>query len=459
MEQRKNRIWGVIRDDLYHDYEAELNGWQDDINKKIISTLRNDEVFSDVNGTHILLCPYCEKPVRVIYQKSVKYPYICHRFDHDAGRCISEDKDKEAESQLIIRARKYEGREIGYLHKQVVSRIVDIIKSCDSYELIRSSETKRVYHIDGQGSYRIPDIYFSHGDLKIAIEVQNSPEWVKVIAERSRFYFENGIYLIWIFTKNSLINNSVSSLDISSHQSFNTFVFDDDCYSKSRDVKKLILLCKYDNYSCYYDERRFKRERLKTQAYVELEELNYKTEKMPYYSDHDDIYLKTEKECDLKNKINEKLVDGIPFGVNENYYWYMLESAYFAKFRTFPAERNIIGRLNHIADCYVAAIFLYGAFKLFGFDYAFSFDKNKTLHGKLKKAQDFWKHLKNDAPEAQEMFNKNHRVSSSTIKEWKSTLTSENNDFGFLFPELNELTSQALRAIALIEKNILHQDC
>ena len=460
MEQRKNKIWGVIKDGIYYDYKEELNNWGNDVNIKTISTLRNIEVDEDLNGTHVLFCPYCEKPVRIIYRESLKYPYIKHRFDSDANQCISEDKSKENERQLIIRARKYEGREIGYLHKQVVSQIASIIKSCDNYELIRSSETKRVYHIDGQGSYRIPDIYFSYGDLKIAIEVQNSPEWVKVIAERGKFYSENGIYLIWIFTKNSLINNSASSMDISSRQSFNVFVFDDECCRESIENKDLVFLCKYDNYKCCSDGKTFKRKRYNAQDFIGLYDLIYIEGRMPYYFDHDASLSSVSNDCFVRNGVNERILNRSPRVGSENYYWYMIDSGYFARFKVFSDEKaDVVSRLHLIASCYIAVIFLYGALSMEGNrEYALALSKKGVLSKKFNEAKEFWSLLSKGDAKAKDMFNGNSRTTPVTIREWKETLTSSENDFAKFFPKFDNLRIKALKVIDAIERNILSQD-
>jgi competence CoiA-like predicted nuclease len=453
---RSNKIWEVIRDGEFIDCEYHLNNWHSERSKRFLASLRNDEVDADLVGKSLLLCPACEKPVKLRYQSQERHPYFKHHFEDDAKTCLLYDGKSENLGKEVIRARKYEGRKTGKLHTDAVFNMAQIIELMDDAELLREPDKRRIKHRNGSGQYRVPDLHFRYQDKEIVIEVQNSPEWVRVIAERHKFYLDNGIYLIWVFTTSKLIEDSVTSLDIASRQSFNTFIFDRACNELSLREADLRLECSYDMACATLVDGKYRTIISKQSQHVSLGELQYLDGSMPFFQDLETSKKTSQFTCDTRNGIQKEL--NLPQGHklhDDFYYTYMLESAFFAKFGEFPeaVKQNVISRLNHLAHCYISAMYLYGALQRSGnLPYAYSFDRKGNLKKKFEDAMHFWKVLQESPNKAHEMFDSNQRISEMTVRGWRKTVDSEDNQYCMLFPDLASLNDKGKRLLSAIEE-------
>lgn len=453
-QKRLNKIFHVIRDGQYLDCEHALMTWRDDTSKKFLTKIRGETADADLNGRpEFLTCPYCEAPIRLRYQRSGGYPYFYHLHKSDAQNCIFEDKDKEYLRQEIVRARKYEGRLTGYLHTQTVARILALLEM-DHECTVLGKPGRRLYHNDGSKQYRIPDIYFSLKGREIVIEVQNSPEWYMVIAERSRFYKENGIALIWVFTTNHLIKNTITSQDIAYRQQYNLFVFDKGCYEREVIDGRLILKCDYEEAVPRRVDGRYCPYTITKTAMINLSALTYPGDDAPFYVSYEKSLTEVRAYCDRRNEIEHEYTVTTPT-MDRNYYHYILDAGYFATYGEFPPDIgvNTISRLNHLAHCYIACLYLYRALGPSQRSNVISaVDKKGTLDSKFGNAEKFWDALVHDLPLARAMFEKNQRMTVLTVRGWRKTIESPENRFNTLFPPLADLNQRALRLIDYIER-------
>lgn len=444
----------VIRNGHHLDCEHELTTWRDDASKKFLTQIRAETADADIDGRpDFLACPYCEAPIRLKYQRSGGYPYFYHLHKSDAQNCIFEDKDKEYLRQEIVRARKYEGQRTGYLHIQTVARILELLdKDNDCIVLGRPGD--RLYHKDGSKQYRIPDIYFSFKGREIVIEVQNSPEWYMVIAERNQFYKGNGIALIWVFTTNHLITNTITSQDIAYRQQYNLFVFDKECYERGVTDGRLILKCDYEEAVPRRVDGRYCPYTITKTATINLSALTYPGDDAPFYVSYEKSLTDVLAYCDRRNEIEHEYTVATPT-MDRDYYHYILDAGYFAAYGEFPPHIrvNTISRLNHLAHCYIACLYLYRALEHSQrLSEAGAVDKKGTLASKFHNAKDFWRFVVHDPASARAMFERNQRMTMLTVRGWRKTIESPENRFNTLFPPLADLNQRALRLIDYIER-------
>ena len=109
-----------------------------------------------------------------------------------------------------------------------------------------------------------------------------------------------------------------------------------------------------------------------------------------------------------------------------------------------------------IADCFVAAAFLYRFLSTKGLvDHLYSLDSKGNIERKVKKAIKFWSAVnKRDVVTAIELMESNQRTSKSTLKFWKKTLISQRSYIAKLSESGEDTNSKMLELIQNFEDHV-----
>lgn len=170
----------------------------------------------------IYLCAECFVPVSLLMHPSSRRFYFKHTMED--GRCSAVTRGLL--NQTEINARKYNGAKESYLHREMKEWLVRALGVDGRFSQI-AVEQRWNGAIDGK--WRKPDVQATYelesGErIHIAFEIQLSTTFLDVIAERRRFYLENGGLLIWVFSEFNETGRRLTQDDVFYNNNRNAFV-------------------------------------------------------------------------------------------------------------------------------------------------------------------------------------------------------------------------------------------
>ena len=163
------------------------------------------------------LCPECFVPLSLICRKEARRYFFRHLIED--GRCSALTRGEL--SQADINRRKYNGAKESFLHREMKQWIVDSLQASGQFKSI-TQEKRWAGPITG--AWRKPDVSAIYGNLRIAFEVQLSTTFLNVIAERWRFYLNEGGLLFWIFARFDDDGRRLTQDDVFFNNNHNAFI-------------------------------------------------------------------------------------------------------------------------------------------------------------------------------------------------------------------------------------------
>lgn len=143
---------------------------------------------------------------------------------------------------------KYNGAKESQLHITLKNEIADLLSQNNEVSnLVVEGVLKDKRNLK---KWRKPDIKFTYKDREIALELQLSTTWLSVITQRHDFYRSQGIYVMWVFHKFNIDDDSRSLTydDAIFSNNQNAFVFDYLAREVSKEANHLIFNCFYRFY-------------------------------------------------------------------------------------------------------------------------------------------------------------------------------------------------------------------
>src|SRR5690606_27268865 len=266
-------------------------------------------------GSLEYVCIYCKQPVKLIGRRLLghraKTLYFSHLYNSDD--CIIKTTSRLTTEQ--IRCIKYNGEKESKLHENLKLKIAHFLMQDSSVDNVVIEKIYKDKRISDQ--WKKPDVMARFEHKTIAFELQLSTTFLSVIVSRSIFYQAHGVFLIWIFPHFSL-NSDIQKFtqkDVYYNNSFNVYVFDHDCESRSETKGKLILKCFYKEFSIIGEE-------IKSDwlfDYISLDKLTFvKISSKVFYKNADEQKkgLKKELERRKQNIIEKRFEDRIEKAVN-----------------------------------------------------------------------------------------------------------------------------------------------
>jgi len=195
--------------------------------------LRNEPVYA---------CSECGVPVSLLMHPESGRFYFKHALED--GRCSAITRGEL--SRREIDARKYNLTKESARHIKMKELVARSLHADPRFSDIR---------IEGRwtgglnGEWRRPDvqaIYDSrdgHGGIRIAFEIQLSPTYLDVLAERRLFYLKEGGLLFWIFARFSDTDRRLSQDDVFFNNNQNAFLVNEKTTAASIARKEFHLSC------------------------------------------------------------------------------------------------------------------------------------------------------------------------------------------------------------------------
>jgi len=256
---------------------------------------------------YIYVCIYCKQPVAIRGRAVSKRFYFTHLYK--SNDCIIKSTSRLTEEQ--VRRVKYNGQKESKLHLTLKNFIGEYLKYDSNVKAVKIDQVYREREISRE--WRKPDVLAIYENRKIAFELQLSTTFLSVIVERTIFYRERGIYLIWIFPNFSLNNDlqRFTEKDIYYNNNFNVYALDEEAVELSKLEGKLYFKCYYKEFTTRTNSRWNSR-------LITVDQLTFKKDFTAFYHDYSSDLekierdLKTEREIEaekrriewVKNKVN-----------------------------------------------------------------------------------------------------------------------------------------------------------
>lgn len=256
-------------------------------------------------GKSLYTCNECGQSLYIRGSKNKVY-HFAHPDDKE-NNCPQ--KTKQMSWKEIQRSKKPEGQR----HKEIKRLIKNYLLKNEIYKRqIHNVESEKREYDPRKEKYRIPDVKATFTknvkEYRVAFELQLSTTFATVIAEREKFYFDNKIFLLWIFSflyadkespKNeeeflkSELYSRFTNKDIYYRKYMNIFEINEESDKLSEEQNDLVLNC------WYYTGRRWVSE------YVTLDQLTFEEENNVLYYKKPKSKEEVEKE-DLEQKLKEE---------------------------------------------------------------------------------------------------------------------------------------------------------
>lgn len=209
------------------------------IDRRGFSELRLIFETAILNGTPIARCAACHKPV----VPRLHYQYKRKHFKHYEGDGDCYFKTKGKFSQRQIDAMRYNGRKEGPDHIKLKGLLVTSLEHDITFNGIRVEE--RWWSAMSPEKWKKPDVVAEYFELPVAFEIQLSTTFLSVMAERRKFYMENGGLLIWIFKEVDHEDPRQFQDDVFYNNNSNIFVVDDETARISQEKFELTFRCHF----------------------------------------------------------------------------------------------------------------------------------------------------------------------------------------------------------------------
>lgn len=209
------------------------------IDRRSFSELRLDFEAAILNGFPMARCAACHMPV----VPRLHYRYKRKHFKHyeSDGDCYFKTKGKYSQRQ--IDAMRYNGRKEGPDHIRLKELLVTSLENDITFNGIRVEE--RWWSVTDPEKWKKPDVVAEYIGLPVAFEIQLSTTFLSVMAERRKFYLENGGLLVWIFKDVAHEDPRQFQDDVFYNNNSNIFVIDDETVRISHEKYELTFRCHY----------------------------------------------------------------------------------------------------------------------------------------------------------------------------------------------------------------------
>lgn len=185
-----------------------------------------------------LVCGLCYQPVYLAGTPRGEF-FFKHR--HERGDCPFKTKGKY--SQAEINRMKYNGQKESLLHKDLKNFIFAQINEDKRYTDV--SKEERIKSKGLSKDWRKPDVSSVFEGRQLVFEIQLSTTYLDVITERELFYFDEKIFILWIFHQFDIDRLRFTEKDIYHLNKGNAFVINDEATRLSEEAGELLFLCYY----------------------------------------------------------------------------------------------------------------------------------------------------------------------------------------------------------------------
>lgn len=209
-------------------------------NYDAVMALRLELAHARAEGKPRYVCPLCGVPVYLVRRKEAQRFFFRHELED--GRCSAHTRGELDERE--INARKYNGAKESQAHlrmKQIIAKSL----ACDPR--FSRPEIEKVVLGKGatRGTWRKPDVMATFEGIPVAFEIQLSTTFLRVIAERRRFYLENGGLLVWVFKKFEATHPKMTQDDVFHSNNHNLFLASEETLAESCRTGRMMLDCKW----------------------------------------------------------------------------------------------------------------------------------------------------------------------------------------------------------------------
>ena len=146
--------------------------------------------YAQGGGAAPIACPLCGTPLGLRLSPGRRW-----FFAHAPGGGPCEQKDEQP-NQAAINAKTYALVREGSEHVALKRRIAETLAVDDAFEDVAIE--RRIVGTAQPGTWRQPDVQAVIGGRRLAIEGQVSTTFLSVIAERTLFYRDEGMGLLWV---------------------------------------------------------------------------------------------------------------------------------------------------------------------------------------------------------------------------------------------------------------------
>lgn len=188
-----------------------------------------------------LICPYCNKPVRLNCYTDRKF-YFRHMHKEE-GFCTIDTRGTMTRDQM--NAAKYNGAKESAAHQRLKDILAASLRADPRFSEPQVEKIWRGESFAERSVWRKPDVQSAFGDRRIAFEIQLSTTFLDVIVERGEFYRAEGASLIWLFGGFDPDRTRRAEEDIFYNNNRCVFIVNDETLERSRDAKRLALECWY----------------------------------------------------------------------------------------------------------------------------------------------------------------------------------------------------------------------
>lgn len=245
------------------------------------------------------VCFICKQSIKIRGQKNAKN--IMH-FAHLRESDLCPLKDITNLSRSDILRLKFNGAKESALHiflKEEIAKYL-VLNSTENKGITEVNIEKVIKNIMVSKTWKKPDISTVYKEHGLVFELQLSTTFLSVIVEREEFYFQNKIFIIWVFNKfqTEFEKRRFTQSDVFYSNNHNAFEFNSSMQNLSIKDKDLIL-------NCIYEEPIIEKNiiiNVTKEKHVRLGELtfNFTTYKV-YYFDYENTKIKLLETLKIQN--------------------------------------------------------------------------------------------------------------------------------------------------------------
>jgi len=208
-------------------------------NRREFAEIRLEHETAILKGEPIARCAACHRPVK----PRLHYKYRRRYFKHHGGDHNCPYKTSGSASQRQIDAMRYNGLKEGPDHIRLKELLRSSLQFDVTFNNIRVEE--RWWGATNPEKWKKPDVAADYLGQPIAFEIQLSTTFLNVMADRRKFYQENGALLVWIFKNVCHEEPRQFQDDIFFNNNSNIFVIDEETATISDQKLELTLRCHY----------------------------------------------------------------------------------------------------------------------------------------------------------------------------------------------------------------------
>lgn len=212
----------------------------------------------------LFVCPICKQLVRIrggIPNNGEEKKQAFH-FAHLADTKECPIKTNYHLPEEIVNRIKYLGVRESLKHIDLKNKIAESLRRNEinkgDFSYIEIEKVVKSDITDKE--WKKPDVKSVYRNRKVVFELQISTTWLSVITKRQEFYKENGIYIVWLFDKFD-VNDDTRELtynDVIYTNNQNALVFDDEMYQRSIEENDMVVRVFYNTF--YLDGLNMKNE-------------------------------------------------------------------------------------------------------------------------------------------------------------------------------------------------------